>query len=48
MSKDLSGKYYQKNKDRLKKKKLVKSIKISLKKKKTKSNYAFVNGIKII
>ena len=47
MSKDLSGKYYQKNKDRLKKK-LVKSIKISLKKKKTKSNYAFVNGIKII
>ena len=38
MSKNVSAKYYQENKKRLQKKKLVKDIKIFLKKKKNKSN----------
>ena len=44
MSKNLSAKYYQENKERLQKK-LVKNIKIFLKKKK--SNNMVVNVIKI-
>ena len=46
MSKNLSVKYYQKNKERLQKK-LVKDIKIFLKKKKKKSNNMVVNVTKI-
>ena len=42
MSKNLSAKYYQENKERLQKK-LVKDIKIFLKKKKKKSNNMAVN-----
>ena len=38
MFKTLSAKYYQENKERTHKKKLVKDIKIFLKKKKQKSN----------
>ena len=45
MSKNLSAKYYQENKERLQKK-LVKDIKISLKKKKKKSNNMVVNDTK--
>ena len=47
MSKNLSAKYYQKNKERLQKTKLVKDIKIFLKKKKTKSDNMVVNVTKI-
>ena len=43
MSKNLSSKYYQENKERLQKKKLVKNIKIFLKKKKKKSDKMVVN-----
>ena len=46
MSKKLSVKYYQENKERLQKK-LVKDIKIFLKKKKKKSNNMVVNVTKI-
>ena len=46
MSKTLSAKYYQENKDRLQKK-LVKDIKICLKKKKKKS-YNMVMNVKKI
>ena len=46
MSKNLSAKYYQENKERPQKK-LVKNIKIFLKKKKLKSNSMIVNVIKI-
>ena len=42
MSKNLSAKYYQENKERLQKK-LVKDIKIFLKKKKKKSDNMVVN-----
>ena len=42
MSKDLSAKYYQENKERLQKK-LVKDIEIFLKKKKKKYNNMVVN-----
>ena len=49
MSKNLSAKYYQENKERLqkKKKKLVKDIKIFLKKKKKKCNNMILNVTKI-
>ena len=43
MSKNLSSKYYQENKERLQKKKLAKNIKIFLKKKKKKSDKMVVN-----
>ena len=46
MSKTLSPKYYQENKERLQKK-LFKHIKIFLRKKKKKSNDMFVNITKI-
>ena len=46
MSKNLSAKYYQANKERLQKK-LVKDIKIFIKKKKKKSNNMAVNVTKI-
>ena len=46
MSKNLSTKYYQENKERLQKK-LVKDIKMFLKKKKKKSDYIAVNVTKI-
>ena len=46
MSKDLSGKYYQNNKERLQKK-LVKDIKVFLKKKKKKSDNMVMNNTKI-
>ena len=46
MSKNLSAKYCQENKERPQKK-LVKNIKIFLKKKKLKSNSMIVNVIKI-
>ena len=46
MSKTLSVKYYQENKERLQKK-LVKDIKIFLKKKKKKRNNMVVNVTKI-
>ena len=46
MSKNLSAKYYQKNKERLQKK-LVKDIKNFLKKKKKKINNMVVNVTKI-
>ena len=46
MSKNLSAKYYQENKERLQKK-LVKDIKIFLKKKKKKSNNMAVNVTKM-
>ena len=46
MSKNLSAKYYQENKERLQKK-LVKDIKISLKKKKKKSDNMVINMTKI-
>ena len=46
MSKNLSAKYYQKNKERLQKK-LSKDIKIFLKKKKKESNTMAVNVTKI-
>ena len=46
MSKDLSGKYYQNNKERLLKK-LVKDIKVFLKKKKKKSDNMVMNNTKI-
>ena len=46
MSKNLSAKYYQKNKERLQKK-LVKDIKNFLKKQKKKSNNMVVNVTKI-
>ena len=45
MSKNLSAKYYQENKERLQKK-LVKDIKIFLKKRKKKSDNMFVNVTK--
>ena len=45
MSKNLSAKYYQANKERLQKK-LVKDIKIFIKKKKKKSNNMVVNVTK--
>ena len=45
MSKTLSAKYYQENKERLQKK-LVKDIKIFLKKKKKKSNNMVLNVTK--
>ena len=43
----MSPRYYQKNKKRLQKKGLVKSIKIFLKKRKTKSISVVVNDIKL-
>ena len=46
MSKHISAKYYQHNKERLQKK-LVKDIKIFLKKKKWKSNNMVINITKI-
>ena len=46
MSKNLSAKYYQENKERLQKK-LAKDIKIFLKKKKKESNTMAVNVTKI-
>ena len=46
MSKHISAKYYQQNKERLQKK-LVKDIKIFLKKKKWKSNNMVINVTKI-
>ena len=46
MSKNLSAKYYQENKERLQKK-LVKDIKVFLEKKKEKSNNIVVNVTKI-
>ena len=46
MSKDLSAKYYQKNKERLQKK-LVKDIKLFLKNKKKKSDNIVVNETKM-
>ena len=46
MSKNLSAKYYQENKERLKKN-IVKNIKIILRKKKNKSNNMVVNNTKI-
>ena len=46
MSKNLSAKYYQENKEKLPKK-LVKNIKIFLKKKKKKSDNIVVNVTKI-
>ena len=46
MSKNLSAKFYQGNKERLQKK-LVKDIKIFLKKKKKRSNNVVVNFTKI-
>ena len=45
MSRNFSAKYYQQNKERLKRK-LVKDIKIFLKKKKKKSNNMVVNVTK--
>ena len=47
MSKNLSAKYYQENKESHKKKKLVKDIKIFLKKKKKKSDNMVVNVTKL-
>ena len=46
MSKNLSAKYYQENKERLQKK-LVKDIKIFLKKRKKKSDNMLMNVTKI-
>ena len=46
MSKDLSAKYYENNKERIQKK-LVKGIKVFLRKIKKKSNNMVVNGTKI-
>ena len=46
MSKDLSAKYYENNKERIQKK-LVKDIKFFLRKIKKKSNNMVVNGTKI-
>ena len=46
MSKDLSAKYYENNKERIQKK-LVKDIKVFLRKIKKKSNNMVVNGTKI-
>ena len=46
MSKHISAKYYQHNKERLQKK-LVKDIKMFLKKKKRKSNNMVINVTKI-
>ena len=46
MSKDLSAKYYENNKERIQKK-LVKDIKIFLRKIKKKSNNMVVNDTKI-
>ena len=47
MSKNLSAKYYQENKERLQKKKLVKDIKIFLRKKKKKSDNTVRDNTKI-
>ena len=47
MSKNLSAKCYQENKERLRKKKLTKDIKIFLKKQKRKSNTVLVKVTKI-
>ena len=47
MSKDSSAKCYQNNKERLQKKKLVKTIKVFLKKEKKKSVNMVVNDTKI-
>ena len=47
MSKNLSAKYYQENKERQQKINLLKDIKIFLKKKKKKSNNMVVNVRKI-
>ena len=47
MSKTLSAKCYQENKERLQKNKLVKDIRIFLQKKKRKSNNMVVNITKI-
>ena len=46
MSKGLSAKYYQENKERLQKN-LVKDVKIRLKRKEKRSNNVVVNAIKI-
>ena len=46
MSKDLSAKYYEDNKERLQKK-LIKYIKVFLKKKKKRNNNMVVNDTKI-
>ena len=46
MSKSLSAKYYQENKERLQKN-LVKDVKIRLKRKEKRSNNVVVNVIKI-
>ena len=43
MSMNLSAKYYQKNKEKLQKKKLVKDIKVFLKKRKKKKGNMVVN-----
>ena len=47
MSKNLSAKYYQENKERLQEKKLVKDIKIFLRKKKKKSDNTVRDNTKI-
>ena len=47
MPKNLSAKYYQENKERLQKKKLVKNIKIFRRKKKKKSSNMVVNVTKV-
>ena len=47
MSKNLSAKHYQENKERAQKKKLVEDIKIFLKRKKKNSNNMVVNVKKI-
>ena len=47
MSKNLSAKYYQENKERLQKRNLVKDIKIFLEKKKEKNDNLIVNYTKI-
>ena len=47
MSKDSSPKYHQNNTERLQEKKLVKYLKVSLKKKKKKSDNMVMNNTKI-
>ena len=47
MSKDSSVKYYQDNKERLQKKRLIEDIKVFLKEKEKKSNYIVINDTKI-
>ena len=47
MTRQASAKYYQKNKEKIEKKSLVKGMKIFLKKKKTKGKNMVMNVIKI-